>query len=701
MGTMKRHHSILLLLGALLLPAAAQPQVIPTPNTAGQIAGSGPSGSNQPAESADPLASRTLAPYFQVLGDGVPASFPLQKTEVSVQVTGTIADVVVEQVYANQGAGPIEALYVFPASTRAAVHGMEMKIGERVIRAKIQEKEQARATYEAAKAEKKTAALLEQKRPNVCQMQVANIAPGEEVRVTLHYTETVAATDRIYEFVFPTVVGPRYSTTPVDSPEGRADAWVQNPYLNPPAAGSDTLPALPVFDLKLRMNTGMPVQSMQCPSHETDISYPDANTTSLTLKPGTATTAANRDFVLRYQLADQKVASGLLLHQGEKENVFWLTVQPPARILPEATPPREYLFIIDVSGSMSGFPLDTAKDLLRRLVGGLGPQDSFNVMLFAGSATVLSPSFPLPANAANIQKAVQLIDGQGTGGGTNLLPALEKAFALPGDENRSRSIVLITDGYVDCEKRSFDLVRNGLGRSNFFAFGIGSSVNRFLIEGLARAGRGEPFIVLEPGEAAGAAKRFRDYVAAPVLTDVKVQFEGVEISQMEPPSVPDVFADRPVELFGKWSGEPKGHISITGLSGKEAVSFQFDLAEAAQKGTNHPALATLWARERVRTLSDYHQVGSTSELKQEITSLGLTYQLLTEFTSFVAVDETPRPLLADARTVTQPLPLPQGVSVHAVGSGGGTAGTVPEPGGFLLVMIALIAVLGGRLRRPA
>lgn len=691
MGIMKRNHSTLLLLGTLLLPAAAAmcPAAAAPPYDAAYPA---------PAEDRDPAATRTLAPYFSVHGTQTGEGLGLVNTKVAVQVTGTLADVVVEQTYTNRGTAPIEAEYLFPASTRAAVHGMEMKIGDRQINAVIQEKAKAAAIYAAAKTEKKTAALLEQKRPNVFQMQVANIGPGETVAVTLHYSETISSTDRVYEFVFPTVVGPRYSITPANSPEGKADAWVSNPYLNAksPDGAAPAAPQAPGFEINVRVRAGMPVQSMTCPTHETAISYPDAGTASIALKPGTAATAGDRDFVLRYQLADRKVSSGLLLHRGEKENYFWLTLQPPARIAPTDIPPREYLFIVDVSGSMNGFPLETAKDLVRNLIGGMGPADSFNIMLFAGAANVLSPT-PLPADAANLQRALNLIDGQGAGGGTNLLPALESAFALPGDENRSRSIVLITDGFVDCEKKSFDIVRKGLGKANFFAFGIGSSVNRFLIEGLARAGRGEPFVVLDQAGCAPAAKRFKHYIDAPVLTDVKVEFDGVETSAMEPWSVPDVFAERPVELFGKWTGEPRGKIRVRGLAGREPVSFEFDLATAAAQGTDNPALGTLWARQRVQRLGDDFTLDAgNDDIKNEITALGLKHHLLTEFTSFVAVDETPRPQLADAQRVTQPLPLPQGVSPAAVG--GGTAGTVPEPGGLLLIMIAAIAVLSGRVR---
>lgn len=650
---------------------------------------------------------KTLAPYFQVISGDPSAVFPLQNTDVDVKISGTVADVIVEQVYVNRSAQPIEAKYVFPASTRAAVHGLEMLTGGRVIRAKIEESKKAHATYEKAKAEHKTAALLKQERPNVFQMSVANIASGEEVRVKLHYTETVPAVDRVYEFVFPTVIGPRYSETPRDSAAGQADEWVENPVLQKPEPGADTAAAIPPCEVRVQLNAGMPVSGLQCSTHATDITFTDAASAAVRMKPGVAAGAGDRDYVLRYQLADQKVASGLLLHKGTEENFFCLTVQPPRRVQPAQIPPREYLFVVDVSGSMAGFPLDTAKTLMRELLQGMGSADTFNVMLFAGGSEMLAPS-QIPATPQNITSAMQLLDRNDGRGGTRLLPALEQAFRTQAAPGRSRSVVLVTDGFVDVERASFDLVRTRLGQANFFSFGIGSSVNRFLVEGLARAGRGEPAVILEPSQAAAAARRFREYISAPVLTGVKVEFDGLNVSGVEPAAVPDVFADRPVQIFGKWSGEPKGMIRLSGMSGDGPVSVAFDVAAEAAKGLENPALRTLWARERIRTLGDYQQIQADSELQREITSLGLTYSLLTEFTSFIAVDEVVRPELANAQTVQQPGLLPQGVPTSAVSgpaptmatvvAAAGTPGSTPEPGGVLLLSLTALMLLGSRRR---
>jgi Ca-activated chloride channel family protein len=656
----------------------------------------------QPHPFGDGPADKTLAPQFQVIGaDANLEAFPLKATKVNATIAGVIADVTVEQTYANTGKSPIEALYVFPASTRAAVHGVEMRIGSRVIKAKIQEKKQARATYEKAKSENKTASLLEEERPNVFQMSVANILPGDEVHVTLHYSEKLASTDRVYEFNFPAVVGPRYSNK-----GGDTEKWVQNPFL---AEGTKS-PA--TFAVSVNVNAGMPLQSLKSPSHDTArVEFANKESAKVTLDPANDT--GNRDFVLRYQLAEAEVASGLLLHEDTDEKFFLLNVQPPARVKPEQIPARDYVFILDVSGSMNGFPVEVAKTLMRDLLTGLKPTDTFNILLFAGSNQALSVS-PLTATPENIARGTSLTNFAQGSGGTELLPALKTALAMPQPDGVSRSVVVITDGFVDVEKEAFQLVRENLGRANLFAFGIGSSVNRWLIEGLAHAGQGEPFIVMDHTEAAKSATRFREYISSPVLTDISVSYEGFAAKEVQPGAFPDVFADRPIELIGKWSGKPEGRIIVKGKTGGAPYEASFDVAAESVKGLKNPALRPLWARERVRALGDDMDVSRNlrggsedSEAVREITTLGLTYELLTPYTSFVGVDETPRELLAQAKPVQQPLPLPQGVNNNAVGGGQIVVttnspvhtGAAPEPSTTGLLILAAASLLLQRRRK--
>jgi Ca-activated chloride channel family protein len=373
----------------------------------------------------------------------------------------------------------------------------------------------------------------------------------------------------------------------------------------------------------------------------------------------------SRDFILDYQLAGKEIQSGLLIYEDPKENVFLLTVQPPARVVTAEIPPREYIFVVDVSGSMYGFPLDTAKQLLRNLIGNLRPTETFNVVLFSGDSQLLSPT-SMPANSENIRRAIALIERQRGGGGTELAAALRTAIKLPRSNFESRSIVVITDGYIAEESDSVTLINANLRSTNFFAFGIGSSVNRFLIEGIARAGQGEPYVVTAPGEAGAAGERFREYIQSPVLTNVKVSYRGFDAYDVEPGAQPDVFAERPIVVFGKWHGPRQGQIEVTGRTASGNFSQVFDVKDSVPRD-EHAALPQLWARTRIARLSDFNFQQDDPEAVREITSLGLTYSLLTRYTSFVAVLEQIRNRTGQSRDVNQPLPLPDGVSELAVG----------------------------------
>jgi Ca-activated chloride channel homolog len=646
---------------------------------------------------------QTLSPYFFVEGgDFVLDRFPLKDTDVTVNISGVIADVLVTQTYANEGTRPINARYVFPASTRAAVHGLKMVVGNQVVTARIKEREAAKQEFQEAKKEGKSASLLEQQRPNVFTMSVANVMPNDKVRIELHYTELLTPSEGTYEFVYPTVAGPRYpnqteaGVSEATAPKAAAsetDQWVKSPYLQ-----EGSVPPTK-FNIGVTLSTGIPLRELSCPSHEVDEQWDSQSVARVSLAQF-GEFGGNRDFVLRYRLAGDEIQSGLMLYEGEKENFFLLMVQPPERVKPSAIPPREYIFILDVSGSMHGFPLDTAKVLIKDLIGHLRETDRFNVILFSGASIVMAPS-SVPATQQHVLDAIRLIDAQKGGGGTELSPALATAFSLPRDEAFSRSVVIITDGYIAAEKETFELMEKNLNRANVFSFGIGSSVNRYLVEGIAKAGLGEPFVVTKPEDAAESAARFRAYVESPLLTNLQVRFDGFEAYHVEPPSIPDLFAKRPLVLFGKWRATPNGEIMISGKEGTGDYACAFNVSETKPLKA-HGALPYLWARSRIARLSDFAAGTMRGEHKEEITSLGLAYNLLTQNTSFVAVLEKIRNTESEAADVNQPLPLPQHVSNLAVGdpSMGGAFAATPEPElGVLLALMILILMVFVRVRR--
>ena len=616
----------------------------------------------------DDRPDKNLSPYFFIEKEGVSAEqFPLLSTKVQVNIVGPIADVMVEQTYKNNGSIPIEATYIFPASTRAAVYDLKMIIGERIIQAEIKEKNTARREYETAKSEGKRATLLEQQRTNVFQIYVANILPGDLIQVVMRFNEFIIPENQEYSFAYPTVVGPRFVS---DKNHGTNESFAANPYLR------DGAPSNSIFDIQVDLNLPVTLQSVASTTHSIYIQFIDSLKASARLS-AEEHNGGNRDFILNYSMSGSETGSGTILYEHGDENFFLTTIEPPKLKSTHQVLPREFIFVVDVSGSMFGFPIETTKTLLKNLVSKLRPNDLFNVMLFAGGNTILSPA-SLPGNTENLQAAFQLIDQLQGSGTTEILPALQRIYSLPkSDAGLSRSIVIVTDGYVTVEPEVFELISQNLDQGNVFAFGIGSGVNRLLIEGMAHVGRGEAFIVTKESGASKEAERFRKYIESPVLSNIQFKFSGFEAYDIIPSVIPDLLAERPIYIFGKYRGEARGKLQISGIqsTGKydQVVSIN-----TSNMTDGHQAIRYLWAREKIRWHHDFSQLSSDQKRVDSITQLGLKYNLLTDFTSFVAVDESEiiNPDGVSTR-VKQVLPLPAGVSNYAVGFEMGAEGISP------------------------
>jgi len=656
--------SVALCLSPVGASAEAQPR--PTPVTSPTqvlkaLQYTGPMILQTSGDQSSEASNHSLSPYLYVAGgDPTHDQVPLKKTWAEVNIAGVIAAVKVHQIFENTGSKPIEAIYVFPASTRAAVHAMRMKIGARTIDAKIERKAEARAQYEAARQSGKRASLLEQQRPSVFTTSVANIMPGDRIEVELDYSELVVPEDTIYEFVYPTVVGPRYA----GGADPKTDRWMANPHL--PEGAQEPY----VWDVKVHLQTGIGLKEVSSPSHRISVSYSGPSTADIKLDQSGG---GNKDFVLRYRLAGDKIETGLLQFEEPTaglgrpaEKFFAVLVEPPRRPTLADIPSREFIFLLDVSGSMHGFPIDTSKELMRNLLPKLRPTDHFNLVFFSGANYVWSPSGSRPATEGNIKDGIDSILKQYGSGGTELMGGLEAAYAIPPvGKGVSRTVVVVTDGFVGIEAKAFRFIRERLDQANLFAFGIGSSVNRALIEGMARAGLGEPFVVLGPQKAAAEAEKLRQMVDRPLLTDIEVRFGGAGAYEVAPEKIPDLLAERPLLIYGKYRGDKPTRIEITGRTGHGAFHHAVDLRPADARQENH-ALRALWARKWVELLEDEFHMGGGKPVENAITDLGLFYHLLTPFTSFVAIDSEIVNRTGKSDTVRQPLPMPEGVSNYAV-----------------------------------
>jgi Ca-activated chloride channel homolog len=595
---------------------------------------------------------------------------PLEHTEVEADVAGFVARVRVHQVFSNPLPEKIEAVYVFPLPQDAAVDGMTMTVGERHITAQIKPREEARRLYEQARGNGHVAGLLDQERPNIFTQSVANIEPGARVEVEITYVETLQYEDGEFQFVFPMVVGPRYVP---GSPTGKqgtgwspdTDRVPDGSRITPPVAAPGTRAGHDI-GLTVHIDAGMEIRAVKSELHEIDTRRLGAGRVDVSLRD--AAEIPNRDFILRYRTASDQIGDSLLVHRDQRGRFFTLFLQPPRRVEARQAVPKEMIFVIDRSGSMSGFPIEKAKETMRLAIEHMNPDDTFNLLSFAGG-TGRCFDRPRPNTAENRAVALRYLADLYGGGGTEMMPAIREALEGQPQDGRIRVVAFMTDGYIGNDFEIIDAVKKNAGTARVFSFGIGQSVNRFLLDGMAHAGRGEVEYVTLSGDADQAVQRFQERIHSPVLTDIAIDWGDLEVSDVYPKQIPDLFSSKPILVHGRLKGSGNGTITLRGHTA--AGAFERRIEVHGDAATDHPALPSLWARAAVADLMmrDYAALQSGSfpkEIRDEITGLGVEFHLVTQFTSFVAVEESTVTAGGEPRVVAVPVEMPDGGSYEGV-----------------------------------
>ena len=589
---------------------------------------------------------------------------PLRETRYDTVVVGTVAETSVVQVFHNPLPDRLEAIYNFPLPADAAVDDYWIRIGEREIHGVMKRRDEARRTYEDARDAGLTAALLEQNRPNLFAQAVANIPPGATVEVEMHLVQPLHLDDGRYELVLPTVVGPRFVTADVDA--AGAPVVPDADKLRAPQLAQGVVRCAEV-DVQVTIEDAA-VRDLRSQYHALQVERAPG-LTRLELADGPA--RPNRDFAVSWQLSDLEPRARLMAQRtGNGDGYFTLTIEPPRGFSQDRALARELVFVLDTSGSMSGDPLNTARASIRRALAEVGPDDTFQIIRFAGSAELLAEA-PLTNTAENRDRALRFLDGMEGGGGTEMLAGVTAALARPADPKRLRMVLFLTDGYIGAESQIFAAIERQLGQARLFGLGVGSSVNRFLLDGIGRVGRGTTTYV-GPGELPDAVvDRFYSRIARPVLTDIEIDWGDLPVADISPGLVPDLFAGQPVVVFGRFTGTPKGQARLRGKLGGAPVEIPLQLDFT--RGQDHSGLASMWARHRVDDLLGYPGSPSGSadtRAVEQVTVLALKHRIMTAYTSFVAVEERKEAQPDGAmRTVQVPLELPFGAPDSATGEG--------------------------------
>lgn len=596
--------------------------------------------------------------------DGKPQVFPLKHTEVKAKVSGNLSRVEVTQTFENPFSDPLEAIYVFPLPDEAAVDDMEIKIGDRIIKGNIKKREEAKEIYDRARQEGRTAGLLEQERDNIFTQSLANIKPGEKIDVTIRYTDSLKFTGGNYEFVFPMVVGPRYipgnQITPNNNDTDRVPdaSRITPPVLRPGTrSGHD-------INVTVEIDAGVPISEVNSTSHKITTSR-QSNIVKVQLDKEDS--IPNKDLILRYRIAGNNTQATVLSQSDEKGGHFAVYLIPALQYRSNEIVPKDVVFLMDTSGSQSGEPLAKSKELMRRFINGLNPNDTFTIIDFANTTKQLSPT-PLANTSENRSKAMAYIDALDARGGTELLNGIRAVLNFPpAPSGRLRSVVLLTDGYIGNENEVIAEVQRSLKPGNrLYGFGVGSSVNRFLINRLAEVGRGNSQVIRQDEPTQEVAEKFFRQINNPVLTNIQVSWQGSgESAVIYPLAAPDLFANQPLVLFGKKSDKINGNLRIVGVAAggkryEKTLPVNFN-------STGNLAIAQLWARAKIKDLMNQMFGGETKSGVDAVTETALSYRLLSQYTAFVAVSEEVRVNPDGTRQrVEVPVELPQGVSYEGI-----------------------------------
>jgi Ca-activated chloride channel family protein len=600
-----------------------------------------------------------------------PQHFSLKRTEVDAEVSGFLASVTVTQVFENPYSQPLEALYVFPLPEKAAVDDMQLVIGQRVIRGVIQTREQARDTYERARAEGKTVALLDQERPNLFTQSVANILPGEEIRVRIHYVERLVYEGGKYSFNFPMTVGPRFiGGEPVAFRQGEGTAPDTTTV---PDASRISPPVLPPevrsgrdIRLTVRLDAGVPLHEARSTSHQVTVTKEGSSRARIELAPGDR--IPNKTFTLEYFVADALIRPAVLVHRepGAEEGYFLVLLNPQLEPRQEEVVPRELYLVLDTSCSQSGQPIEKSKAIAAEVLNNLHPEDTFQVLNFDTSVTKFAPT-AVPASQENVQRALPYVANFWGGGGTDVRVAAQEAMVPANDPARLRMVLFMTDGFIGNDDQVLGTLQQHLREeTRVFSVGVGNDVNRYLVAKMGEVGRGASTFVNLHRPEGEVAREFESRIRGPVLTSVRVDTDALPVSDLYPRVMPDLFSGQPLFLVGKFHGTGEGLLRITGrVRGKER-RFDVPLTFPAA-APEHASLRSLWARQRIEELSVQNYRGERPEVVQAITATALQYRLMSKYTSFVAVEEVARtqPGGESVREVV-PVELPEGTSYAAV-----------------------------------
>ena len=586
-----------------------------------------------------------------VLVGDIQSPLPLEHTAVTAQVSGAIASVLVSQRFGNPLNEPAELEYLFPLPEDAAVTDFTIRIASRIVRGDLQELKQAREAFEQARESGKRAGLLEQKRPNLFGLRLTNILPGETIQAEIRYQQKLLFSDDGFEFVFPMGITPKY-----DRPGHKDEA----DGVHAPVARQGE--KVGTIEIQVAVDAGVACADPTSPSHLVEITRLDERRFQVRTidEP-----IPDHDFVLRYAVAGELPRAAGWISPAADGAYFIAAILPPRQESEPLAVRREFIFVLDRSGSMSGEPILQARNALRACLRALGAEDTFRILLFDDQLEWYQME-PAAVSQSTVDRADAYLAQADARGGTEIISALDASLGLTADPSRTRFVVFLTDGAVSAEASALEALRSKLGSARVFTFGIGPSVNRALLASMARIGRGAAEFLQAGEDIEDAIIRFQDRVSFPALTDISLSWQEAKAWDVYPQRLPDLYIGQPLQVCGrmKIEGQMPAVLVVSGQRGGQHFEAQVALP---QTGPSDPAIARAWARARVDDLLEEAALDGrkTDKIRSAVISLALEHRLVTPYTAFSAVDKTPAVIGKKVKHIQVSQPLPAGLEMEA------------------------------------
>ena len=532
------------------------------------------------------------------------------RSTVQVNITGRVARVTVEEWFRNNGPVMDEGMYHFPLAGEAVFSGYSLWQGDQELRGEMMDAAQARSIYEAIVRQKRDPALIELAGQGLIRARVFPINAGETRKITLKYTQLLARAGDAWRFRY---LGDRNRQTAPRSFRVQVDSAAR---------------------------FGDPFS----PTHQVQINRRDTQL-EVTLGGGDNAGANAGDFELLLPLARGLIGLSLVPHHPVGEDGYFMLLLAPGAATDAAAVRRDVVAVIDVSGSMSGEKMEQAKSALIQLLGSLREGDRFRLVAFSGGVRRYAQGWTA-ATADGRRDATTWIRSLLAEGGTNIAGALTEAFTESPAEQSLGVVVFLTDGQPSTgdtdPERIAERAEQGRGRFRVFAFGVGDDVNTYLLDRLTERARGTTEYV-RPGEnIERAVGSLAAKIASPVLTDVALTAgSGVELYDLQPSSLPDLFAGDELVVFGRYRGAGSTEQSITVRGRRNGRQEEFTTTFADRENDQSRYIEQLWASRKAGALSrEIRLHGQTRETMDALKQLALRYGILTEYTSYLVQEPT-------------------------------------------------------------